>query len=715
MHRIAIGLAMSLVCLAFLAVANDKLPVPPGGDPAMACGQNPDGRAYWAEYAFCDLPVRGPGKALGLIFWSHGVSGDMPAYHEHAPLLIRRLALLGWDVVKVNRNNLYEHCVTAFGSVSNCWSAGGQRHVDDLIERTRAAQAAGYQRVIAAGGSFGGAISLEASARAPGLFHAVVALSPGHGSDAGNPGGTSKAAYYTLDKQLLDVVAGQKSVRLVIVSPPKDIYVPHRDSIGFGATLRKALVATGQPFVEFDETLPISGHAAGYTRQFDAWFGHCVQDFLDPQHLPAPGETKCAKSDNVAAVLLPADVKIPVPGQTGAARWLGAWDGGWPGYAGEFRIVIEKVEGTTASMYYCIGTGPRPDLSVGCNLYPKARLANDRIVLDRDKLGTVEFALSPDGQKIAATYKSGGSTFATTLARAGAAAAPPVMLETEADAKARAEQAAAEKKAADDAEKERVRIEEDKKKADEAKKKAEKETRMAAAAPPTPPAAAFSRTYTGAFNYRPRLGRVTLGIARVVLRVTNGHGEASLEFSGNETTASAYGSFTIDISPAGEVTGSGEITSNGSPDRLTIHGHADDNRIQLELGGLSAPTSVTLSKISGVPTVPAINGDFAGGFNYRPPQGSVGNYGIARVSMRVANGHGEASLEFTGGSAVGMGSANGSLTIEISAAGDVTGSGQITVNEGANKLTVRGHADNEHIQLELLGLSIPTSVTLSRI
>src|SRR5262249_23641319 len=137
-------------------------------------------------------------------------------------------------------------------------------------------------------------------------FHAVVAFSPGHGSDAANPGGTRKAAFYTLDQQWLDVVALQKSVRLVMVSPPNDIYVPHRASFGFGATLRTALVATGQPFVEFDETLPISGHGAGYTQQFDAWFGRCLQDFLDPQRSPPPGETKCTQADAVATSALPA-------------------------------------------------------------------------------------------------------------------------------------------------------------------------------------------------------------------------------------------------------------------------------------------------------------------------------------------------------------------------------------------------------------------------
>ena len=49
--------------------------VPPGGDPGLACHQEPNGRGYWAEYGFCDLSVRGPSQAKGMVLWSHGVDG----------------------------------------------------------------------------------------------------------------------------------------------------------------------------------------------------------------------------------------------------------------------------------------------------------------------------------------------------------------------------------------------------------------------------------------------------------------------------------------------------------------------------------------------------------------------------------------------------------------------------------------------------------------
>jgi len=68
-------LAVVLLALTIVSsgVRAQDRSVPAGGDPVIACGQKPDGRAYWTEYAFCDLPVRGPGQATGLILWSHGV------------------------------------------------------------------------------------------------------------------------------------------------------------------------------------------------------------------------------------------------------------------------------------------------------------------------------------------------------------------------------------------------------------------------------------------------------------------------------------------------------------------------------------------------------------------------------------------------------------------------------------------------------------------
>jgi len=409
-----IGRTIALACLAtFIATAAGaeyKGRIPLGGDPEMACGQPPDGRAYWAEYAFCDLPARDPGEALGLILWSHGVSGNRDQYKSAPPLFVRRLAQAGWDVVKIDRNGLYEHG----------WSASGGKHVDDLLQRARQAKARGYARVIAAGQSFGGVISIEANAREPDIFYGVVAASPGHGSDSPYySAGVTRGEYYNLDNYLLKALAGQHTGRLVVSLPPGDILHPNRDGDPIGPKVRKVLESSGLPFIQFDESLPITGHGAAYTNQFDAWFGRCLQNFLDPRRSLWSGETKCANPDPVPTFLLPAGFKIPRPGQEGLARWLGAWDGGWPGYDSEFRIVIDKVEGSTASLYYCIGPGPRREHSMACYRHTNGRLKGDKMVLDRGNGATVEFILSADGTRLDATYKTAARTIATTLMQPG--------------------------------------------------------------------------------------------------------------------------------------------------------------------------------------------------------------------------------------------------------------------------------------------------------
>ncbi|HTR85714.1 MAG TPA: alpha/beta hydrolase [Reyranella sp.] len=281
--------AVLVVLAAGSARAEDKRPVPTGGDPALACGQVPDGRAYWTEYAYCDKPVLGPAKAKGLIFWSHGVAGNQPSYKAAIATFLPKMVAAGWDVIRINRNNLYERCSTGGGNISNCWDAGGVKHMKDLIERSRQARAQGYQRVVAAGQSFGGAISVEANAAAPDLFYAMMAFSPGHGSDVGS----STGSYYNLDKQILDVIARQKSGRIVMSFPADDEYHPNRWNDPIGPKVRTVLQGSGLPFVLFDNTSPIHGHSAVRLKQFSDYYGDCLRDFLEPAKQPTAGETRC--------------------------------------------------------------------------------------------------------------------------------------------------------------------------------------------------------------------------------------------------------------------------------------------------------------------------------------------------------------------------------------------------------------------------------------
>ncbi|MBS0526112.1 MAG: hypothetical protein JSS04_20960 [Proteobacteria bacterium] len=403
-------------CLSLVTVAaraqHDAAIVPPGGDPALVCKQTPNGRAYWVEYGFCDLPVRGPARAKGLVLWSHGVSGDNEQYRTPPPPIMRRFEGAGWDIVKINRNNLYEHG----------WSSSGVRHRDDAIERARAAKASGYKNVILAGQSYGGAISLEANARATGI-DGVMALSPGHGSDAASGATGYGDRYRNLNRYLLEALSAQKGGRVVVLVAPDDRLHPDRSvGSGFGAQMRTALASSGRPFVVFDETGPIHGHGAGETSQFSAWFGACLVKFLDPAQPAAPGETVCKPPDPLPRFVLPADLKRPAPGTEGASRWLGLWEGTYGNggnYHRDLMVVVEAVAGDTATVVYSPGAGPGKDLSMGYDRYTSGKLSGNSIVIDRGGNRTITLVLSADGRSMAFSHKTGSQPALTgSLARA---------------------------------------------------------------------------------------------------------------------------------------------------------------------------------------------------------------------------------------------------------------------------------------------------------
>jgi hypothetical protein len=360
-----------------------KLTIPPGGDPALACGQFPNGRTYWVEYGFCDVAVKGPEGARGLVIWSHGVSGDREQYVYPAPPLVRRLSRAGWDVIRINRNNLTERG----------WMVSGVRHRDDLMERVKAARAQGYKYVIAAGQSYGGAISLEAHAKGGGI-DVVIALSPGHGSDARSLGGGSR--YIELDADLLDALRRQRGGRVILSVPAKDDLHPNRRGPGsyIGPKAREVLTRTGLTFAVFDETMPIQGHGAATTAQFDAWFGDCIARLADPSVSAATGETRCPPPDPVPRFLMPVDLLRPARGAGERERWFGEWAGAYESSGLEVAVVIERATEGGFRIVYASGSGPERTLNMGWQRL-EAKLEGG--ILRADRGGGRRIELRPDG------------------------------------------------------------------------------------------------------------------------------------------------------------------------------------------------------------------------------------------------------------------------------------------------------------------------------
>jgi pimeloyl-ACP methyl ester carboxylesterase len=163
-HRLAVLAGLITLCLAG--------PAAPAAETDLWCDQAPGNRFFWTEWGFCDLSPHGPHAAQGIVIWNHGISGTSEQFKAPPALALRILHARGWDVVKLNRHNLGE-------TASSLARAAARTEEEIRVQRSR-----GYRRVVLAGQSFGGYVSLETAADRRNVF-AVVALAPGVSSRGG--------------------------------------------------------------------------------------------------------------------------------------------------------------------------------------------------------------------------------------------------------------------------------------------------------------------------------------------------------------------------------------------------------------------------------------------------------------------------------------------------------------------------------------------------
>ena len=225
---------------------------------SMRCGQNPLGRWFWIERAFCDMPWHGPATAGGIVIWNHGIHGTVGQYVAPVPPVFRLLQARGWDVVKIARNNLGE--------------ASGEKSLYRAVERTSeeisARRREGYARVVLAGQSFGGYITLDAAESSKDLY-GVVAMAPGVRAIGGAG---------SLDAAVTERTIGRLSVdRLVLVFPRNDTLFGSKDR-GPGAA--KVLARRKSSFLLLDEKYEIVDHGGGTTGKFAVMYGLCVVQYL---------------------------------------------------------------------------------------------------------------------------------------------------------------------------------------------------------------------------------------------------------------------------------------------------------------------------------------------------------------------------------------------------------------------------------------------------
>lgn len=267
---------MTRTAVALALVALLLLPVRPGAaqpNSAESCNQEPGNRFYWVERAFCDLEMSGPARARGIIIWNHGISGTNQSWRAPAPPVLRLLQSRGWDVIMIKRHHLAETM------------PGGPlaRSVERTLQEAAAQRKAGYARVVLAGQSFGGYVTLEAIDTSPDVF-AAIALSPGV---------RSTGADGRFDPTVVEQILQRARVgRLALVFPGGDTLFGH---IARGGRVQPILARRDFPYLMVDERSEITGHGGGTTGRFALRYGLCLAEFLASPELP-PGRFTCEAS-----------------------------------------------------------------------------------------------------------------------------------------------------------------------------------------------------------------------------------------------------------------------------------------------------------------------------------------------------------------------------------------------------------------------------------
>jgi pimeloyl-ACP methyl ester carboxylesterase len=347
------------------------------------CNQQPGNRFYWIERAFCDLELAGPERAQGVVIWNHGISGTLPSWQAPAAPALRMLQLRGWDVIMLKRHHLAE---TAPGGPL-------YRTVQRTLEEVATQKKAGYRKVVLAGQSFGGYVTLEAIDSSPDLF-AAIAFAPGV-----RPGGGSGA----LDPTEIERILGRANVgRLALVLPKDDAVF---GNIARGVRAQPILARRDFPYLMVDETNApeITGHGGGVTSRFALRYGHCLAEFLGAATLPV-GRFACPPAgddwrivkDLVMPLTAPKFVVDPAEVSAGIRALLGPrWT-----LLGDTLVVVGPVleRGRLRLMYRTVGSVAIVDATVTDGAI-RATLSNKAtVVVSPEGAGTLSWT-SADGTR----------------------------------------------------------------------------------------------------------------------------------------------------------------------------------------------------------------------------------------------------------------------------------------------------------------------------
>jgi hypothetical protein len=307
----------------------------------LICGlAAPAAAQYTIHEGMADLPNKGPATALGVVIWNHGVSGNREQSHV-PPAYVGTLMRAGWDVRRIARDALNE---------SN-WSTAGQLHVARTLQEVEKAKTEGYKRVVLAGQSYGGAITLEASRRAE--VWGIVPSAPGTGISLTHVGTFTDQNQGS--NQLYAALGDTRAARAIGILPFQDEFAlssPER-----GRRAREIANSRGLAYLALDDDSGLVSHGGSSSALMNFAYGACVVRFLNPEFEPKKGVNLCGEGElPVGPRRLKETDELKPARMPSGEHWVyfqGVWTGAWSNPA-LLSVAIER-DGNDYFLVYLYG------------------------------------------------------------------------------------------------------------------------------------------------------------------------------------------------------------------------------------------------------------------------------------------------------------------------------------------------------------------------
>jgi pimeloyl-ACP methyl ester carboxylesterase len=210
---------------------------------------------YWS--------MRGPQLATGLIVWSHGYMAGKDSTESAPQAWIGRFTRAGYDLYRFDRE----------------WISDWAGDATTLAAAVRKAREMGYRRVLLAGQSAGGWVSLAALARgAP--VDGVISIAAAHHGQVEKMSDSTRARSEW--QRVLEAI--KPGPKVVVVNFAEDAY----DVGGRMADARSIFAKTGVAAEIIDNPEGFKGHGAGSNFTFAVRFGPCIQAFIERGEKRAP-------------------------------------------------------------------------------------------------------------------------------------------------------------------------------------------------------------------------------------------------------------------------------------------------------------------------------------------------------------------------------------------------------------------------------------------